>query len=593
MQKKIFNLALIALFALNLAVASFLLYKKDAFHVDEVFSYAHANSTRGAFFVKSIDSYYRTESEIAGRWFKASEFLDYLTASPNNAFTYRHITDNLKKDVHPPLFYLLLHTACSFAPKTLSKYHAGIINLIALALTLIALYKLSLLFFFNKNQALLATFLFGFSKAAFASVTFLRMYALQMLFTVLLVSETYRMLKEKHTPNKRFFFIMLYAALGMATQYSSIVFSGFITASAGLVLISQKDYACLKKYLAAMFASLVLFFALFPTATEALLFSQRGTEGQETARLLLSAEFLTNALTASVYRFFALVAENLLPLAQIPEICLTLAIDALSLYVFCRILSLLPQKIPLPVYALFILETLILLVLSPVLCLIILLAAWLIAALLKHKTAAIKKKLSSPTAFLVLSFAGMALFLSLFMPYMAEFDLRYFIPLFPLASLFAVAALYIFLAKINIPQKTAIASVIVAILCTLSPISFETNSAFALRLGDNAKHFMRRIKNNRVLTIQRPAEKFSFFERMYYTLDAKETIYVTNPCAPCFLDEIKNSHGAVLLILAQTQTEIFLNIPPPLESCPELLPYLSPLYKVKLGQRPYTAYEIR
>ena len=46
------------IFAINIALSVFYFDKKDLFHPDETWSYAHANSTQGAFLTPNLDSFF-------------------------------------------------------------------------------------------------------------------------------------------------------------------------------------------------------------------------------------------------------------------------------------------------------------------------------------------------------------------------------------------------------------------------------------------------------------------------------------------------------------------------------------------------------
>lgn len=246
--------------------------------MDEQWSYAHANSTQGAYLSRDIDSYMKdAHNDISYKWLDAKIFHDYLTVQQAERFSYGHIGDNLKFVEHPPLYFIMLHTVCSFFPDMFNKWCGGTLNLIFFALTLVMLYKLSRLFFKDDIMALLPVFLWGFSEAGLATAMYLRMYMLQTFFAVCLVYETLNMLNENILDKRRLGKIFLFSALGILTQYNALFFSFFVTVSTSIILLYRKNWQLLFGYAFAMLCSVLVLFVVFPDALDVLLFSQRGS----------------------------------------------------------------------------------------------------------------------------------------------------------------------------------------------------------------------------------------------------------------------------------------------------------------------------
>ena len=116
-------------------------FHKENFHVDELWTYAHANSTQGAYLSPRIDSYLKyVRTDLFYRWIPGEAFHDYLTVQPEEAFRYGHIGENLKVVEHPPLYFWLLHTICSFFPDVFSKWQSAGLNLAIWVALLAALF---------------------------------------------------------------------------------------------------------------------------------------------------------------------------------------------------------------------------------------------------------------------------------------------------------------------------------------------------------------------------------------------------------------------------------------------------------------------
>lgn len=77
--------------------------KKAGFHYDEYYSYYSSNVSIGLV---------PTDRE----WKPGSEIVDEFRVLPGQRFQYGTVTRMQTYDVHPPFYYLLLHTVCSLFP---------------------------------------------------------------------------------------------------------------------------------------------------------------------------------------------------------------------------------------------------------------------------------------------------------------------------------------------------------------------------------------------------------------------------------------------------------------------------------------------
>ena len=109
-------------------------YKKNGTHSDEIWSYGLANSYYKPF-VYLPDGIYQDEyrggyegSDITGKWIDGKVMNDYVTVQKGERFTYGSVYHNQVLDHHPPLYYSILHTICSFFPDRFSFWYAYAIN---------------------------------------------------------------------------------------------------------------------------------------------------------------------------------------------------------------------------------------------------------------------------------------------------------------------------------------------------------------------------------------------------------------------------------------------------------------------------------
>lgn len=154
MVNKKVDMSIILLYLCLIVLAMGVIGFKADFHTDEYLSYALSNHI-GTFTMEVVDGE-TYEPAVA-------PFLENYAADHENRFNYSNVWDNQEMDVHPPLYYALLHTICSFFPSTFSKWYAGIINIIFVILTF-RVYR-DMLKLYNKNEAIdkVASVIFVFS----------------------------------------------------------------------------------------------------------------------------------------------------------------------------------------------------------------------------------------------------------------------------------------------------------------------------------------------------------------------------------------------------------------------------------------------
>ena len=104
-----------------------------------------------------------------------------MTIQPSDIFNFVPVIWNQSRDVHPPLFYLLVHIVSSLFLGTFSKYIVFSINIIFYILTCIYIYKIFKLY--KKEKAgIIAVILYGLSIGAISTVMLQRMYMMMTFF---------------------------------------------------------------------------------------------------------------------------------------------------------------------------------------------------------------------------------------------------------------------------------------------------------------------------------------------------------------------------------------------------------------------------
>ncbi|MBQ7678610.1 MAG: hypothetical protein IJT34_02005 [Butyrivibrio sp.] len=156
-------IAPVCLLCAQLLLLLFFGLQKKGFHEDEYYSYYSSNRSAGF-------------SVPDGTWVDTSDLLRELVVEPGEGFRYGLVHRVQSWDVHPPLFYDLLHTVCSLTPGVFSKWQGLTVNLIAFVLCYILLWLLTGQLSLPWPLRLLFQAIWGFHPMTISCVMFLRMY---------------------------------------------------------------------------------------------------------------------------------------------------------------------------------------------------------------------------------------------------------------------------------------------------------------------------------------------------------------------------------------------------------------------------------
>ena len=121
-QKIITGFLFILILASQLVLMAYMGAQKNISFIDEIWSFNLANSEIAGLDPVEVKSH---------EWLDGSFWRSLLTPSNETAFKYKKtITNQIIDDAHPPLFYILLHTICSFFPETYSPWLVIIPNMV-------------------------------------------------------------------------------------------------------------------------------------------------------------------------------------------------------------------------------------------------------------------------------------------------------------------------------------------------------------------------------------------------------------------------------------------------------------------------------
>ena len=310
--------------------------QKEGFHEDEIFSYGSSNykwdnvfqaAGKSDFINRAIEKYIIADSfgetlnnigyylanqeefgALSGElqkndkpvWKTSEEAKDYATVGEGDVFNYFSVYYNQSRDVHPPLFYMLVHLFSSIAYGIFSKYIIFAINLIFFILTCYFIRKIFVLF--NKKWlGLLAIIFYGLSMGAASTVIFLRMYMMITFFGLAYLYINLRILNNNLEITKKdkwqLFGVIL---LGFLTQYYFCIFALLVFVLMFIRFIQKKQYKMLKKYIIIHLVTAIVGIVLFPASIYHIFFSYRGAGGTENGRSIIqSLQFYFNELANS------------------------------------------------------------------------------------------------------------------------------------------------------------------------------------------------------------------------------------------------------------------------------------------------------
>ena len=209
---------------------------KRFYYMDEAYSYGLSNHNM-------IPTFKKNEYESTYDIF----YNNYFAVKKNERFDYRKVWKNQKNDVHPPIYYILLHTICSFFPRKFSWWYAGSINIF---FSLLTLYFRKIILNLSNNNIEICTIvslLFIFSPGILSATIFLRMYVIAMFIFNLLI---YIIIKEIDISEYNFnFYLKLYfiSVFGALTHYYCIFFTILTCFILMIILLIQRRWKAIIK----------------------------------------------------------------------------------------------------------------------------------------------------------------------------------------------------------------------------------------------------------------------------------------------------------------------------------------------------------
>ena len=273
MSTKMVVISLMAILILQLGMMIYFGNQKSGYHIDEIATYGLSNFPNG--FVTRMDG-------ILEKWIDGQFFYNVLSVEGDERFNYEMTYHNQEGDVHPPLYYFVIHTVASIFKGTFSKWIGILPNMVFCMLTTVVLYMISGKITDNIPLSLIVTMTWGLSIGAMTSAMFIRMYAMLTLFCGLLVlvhlHAVDEVIKTKKLGNKTLFFLLICTVLGILTQYYFLIFCFFLCGCFFFYLLINKKWKTLWKYTLIEFGAIGISYCIFPEMYKHIFSGYRGKE---------------------------------------------------------------------------------------------------------------------------------------------------------------------------------------------------------------------------------------------------------------------------------------------------------------------------
>ncbi len=212
---------IILLLFIETAVLIFFGFQKKGMHFDEFFSYFNTNNSYGR------EAYDRS-------WVSSENIKKDFYVLPGEQFNFSRVVELQSYDVHPPVYYLLLHTVCSFMVGTYSMWQGIGLNIFFSLILTVFLFLIINRFTGNDYVSALFVLMIILCPGVISNVMFIRMYSLMTLFMILqvyihILMEEFKSFKE--IPLYLMILSALITYLGFLTHYFYLVFLFFLEAA--------------------------------------------------------------------------------------------------------------------------------------------------------------------------------------------------------------------------------------------------------------------------------------------------------------------------------------------------------------------------
>lgn len=288
-ENRIYFFIFLLVWCIQMLTAVYFCCQKQGFHEDEFYTYYSTARTNGLIIEDNA-------------WMERDAYLNEFVVLKGQGFQYGLVRLVQSWDVHPPVYYWIFHTVCSFFPGQFSKWFGLGINLAAFGLSMFLMRCLALkVTGRNERLTLLVCLFYGFTPAVMSSVVFIRMYALLTVFVYLCAllhmsvvekdrksmgalfesasGEVQKKRTEKLPFGKFLLPLMAVTYFGFLTQYYYFIFLFFMAFAFCLYLLwrDRNLWNCIR-YGGSLAIAFVLAYLTYPSCLGQMFRGQRGAQ---------------------------------------------------------------------------------------------------------------------------------------------------------------------------------------------------------------------------------------------------------------------------------------------------------------------------
>ncbi len=277
------RLAYVTVVVLVAILAIFFGSRKVGYHVDEIWNYGLANNMGSI--VPNI--------EFGKVYTGMGPFENFLEVRDGERFNYVNVWHNQADDVHPPLYYIFVHTVCSLFPNTYSKWYGIAVNLIWMVFILYFLFKLAKSITNDSVSSIGIVLAYGVSVAFLDTLLFIRMYT-QFTFFAIAAAYLFKVYWDRDLDRKFYILYALLAILGLLTHYYFLIYIFFMSGMFAIHLIQNKRFKEIRSCIITAGAAGMIYLALWYHIARHLF---RGYRGKEALRAAVTPGGLVSKAT--------------------------------------------------------------------------------------------------------------------------------------------------------------------------------------------------------------------------------------------------------------------------------------------------------
>lgn len=237
-------------------------------------------------------------------WISGQQLQDRYVVVKENRFDYGQVYINQIMDVHPIIYYLLVHTVFSLFAGKYSIYFLWGINIFFLLASAIILYYCVSKYLYNDMTALAVVTLFVFSQAYFSNTCYFRMYAVLTFMCIATYCLHCKVRKNNYDFAKQDRWMLGLVVFGGAnTHYYYLVYLGLLFLTE-LIILGKHRKESANKYLKTIFGAGIVSLVIWPFSLYHIFFGYRGTEAVSKLTgngLLYEIKVLTQVFTKGLF----------------------------------------------------------------------------------------------------------------------------------------------------------------------------------------------------------------------------------------------------------------------------------------------------